>query len=101
MRDRDRNRRWYNENQWRRSYHSTHRYRVSPYRYPSGWYAYNWSYGQFLPFGWFTSSYYLNASAYGLPYPPIGTEWVRVGDDAYLVDIWTGRILSIYYDVFW
>jgi len=26
---------------------------------------------------------------------------VRVGDDAVLVDIWTGRILAVYYRLFW
>lgn len=60
-----------------------------------------WSYGDFLPWGWFGASYYLNAGHYGLPYAPIGTEWVRVGGDAVLVDIWTGRVLAVYYDLFW
>jgi Ni/Co efflux regulator RcnB len=101
MRDRDHNRRWYDERSWRRTYHAPKRYRVPSYRYPSGWYVRSWNYGDFLPWGWFTTSYYLNASYYGLPYPPIGCEWIRVGDDAYLVDIWSGRIVSVYYDLFW
>lgn len=101
MRDRDRNRSWYNERNWRRSYHAPRRYQAPRYRYPSGWYTRSWGYGDFLPFGWFGASYYLNSGSYGLPYAPVGTEWVRVGDDAYLVDIWTGRILSIYYGLFW
>jgi hypothetical protein len=33
--------------------------------------------------------------------PPIGCEWIRVGRDALLVDIWSGEILSVYYDMFW
>lgn len=60
-----------------------------------------WSFGDYLPRGWFGSSYYLNAGHYGLPYAPIGTEWVRVGGDAVLVDIWNGRILAVYYGLFW
>ena len=101
MRNRDHGRNWYNERSWRRSYRSNHRYRVQPYRYPSGWYARSWNYGDFLPFGWFTSSYYLNWGGYGLPLPPIGCEWVRVGADALLVDIWTGRVVAVYYGLFW
>jgi Ni/Co efflux regulator RcnB len=101
MRSRDRGRSWYNERSWQRSYRAHQRDRDAPYRYPSGWYARSWSFGDVLPFGWFTSSYYLNAGAYGLPYPPIGCEWVRVGQDAVLVDIWTGRIVTVYYGLFW
>ena len=36
-----------------------------------------------------------------MPYPPIGCEWVRVGNDALLVDIWTGRVVAVYYGLFW
>lgn len=61
----------------------------------------SWSYGDRLPWGWFGASYYLNWGAYGLPLPPIGCEWVRVGSDALLVDIWSGEVLSVYYGLFW
>jgi len=33
--------------------------------------------------------------------PPVGCEWVRVGSDALLVDIWTGEVLSVEYGLFW
>jgi Ni/Co efflux regulator RcnB len=33
--------------------------------------------------------------------PPVGCEWIRVGDDAVLVDVWSGQVLSVYYDLFW
>ncbi|HRD46199.1 MAG TPA: RcnB family protein, partial [Caulobacter sp.] len=92
---------WYDERHWRHSYHAPRRYRAPHYRYPSGWYVRSWSFGDYLPWGWFGASYYLNSGYYGLPFPPIGTEWVRVGDDAVLVDIWTGRVLAVYYDLFW
>jgi Ni/Co efflux regulator RcnB len=61
----------------------------------------SWSFGDYLPGGWYGSSYYLNAWQYGLPYPPIGCEWVRVGNDALLVDVWSGQVLSVYYGLFW
>jgi Ni/Co efflux regulator RcnB len=100
MRSRDRNRSWFEAGRWSRSYQAQHRYR-SPWRYPSGWYAYRWSFGDYLPYGWYSSSYYLNWYEYGLPEPPIGAEWVRSGEDAILVDVWTGEVLSVYYGLFW
>lgn len=60
-----------------------------------------WSFGDYLPYGWYSPSYYLDAWRYGLPQPPIGCEWVRVGDNALLVDVWSGQVLSVYYDLFW
>ena len=35
-----------------------------------------------------------NFGDYGLPPAPYGFEWVRVGDDALLVDIYTGEIVD-------
>jgi Ni/Co efflux regulator RcnB len=101
LRTRDQGRRAFDQNRWRPSYVSPRKYRISAYRRPNGWYANSWSRGAYLPRGWFIASYYLNRASYGLPYPPIGCEWVRVGEDALLVDIWTGRVLSVYRNVFW
>lgn len=102
LRDRDRNRSYWDSTRWRRTYQSSHRYRVSRYVYPSGWYVRAWSFGDILPNrSWYSQSYYLDWWQYGLPRPPIGTEWVRMRDDAILVDIWSGRVLAVYYDLFW
>lgn len=101
LRSRDRGRAWFDPGRYRQSYHATHRYHVGSYRYPRGWHYQRWTFGDFLPFGWFTSNYYIDAWDYGLPQPPIGCEWVRQGSDAVLVDVWTGEILSVYYDLFW
>jgi Ni/Co efflux regulator RcnB len=98
---RDRNRPQYDARRYRPSYRSPQRYRAPAWRPPIGYYAYNWRFGDYLPGSWFGSSYYLNWVAYGLPMPPIGCEWVRVGDDALLVDRFNGRVLSVYYDLFW
>jgi len=100
LRDRDRNRHWFNPDQWRRSYWAQHRYRT-PYRHQPGWYTQTWIFGDFLPNGWYSHNYYLDWWRYSLPMPPIGAEWVRVGDDALLVDTWSGEVLSVYYDLFW
>ena len=101
LRDRDRGRQWFDQRSFRPSYRAPQRFRVAPYRAPPGFYSRNWSFGDRLPYGWFGSGYYLNFGSYGLPYPPIGAEWVRVGSDALLVDIWTGEVLSVYYGLFW
>ena len=38
---------------------------------------------------------------YGLPYPPPGTVWVRYGDDALLIDQYTGEIVEVIYGLFY
>ncbi len=99
-RDRDHGRSWFQEGRFHESFEARHRYRAPFYR-PYGWSYQRWSYGEHLPFGWFAPNYYLNGGAYGLPAPPVGCEWVRQGGDAVLVDVWTGEVLSVYYDAFY
>lgn len=102
LRDRDRDRSWYDASRYRRAYHAKHRYRASRYIYPSGWYVRVWNFGDRLPHSsWYSNRYYLDWWRYSLPRPPIGTEWIRMRDDAILVDVWTGRVLAVYHDLFW
>lgn len=62
----------------------------------------NWRYGEVLPWSWYTPNYYLTDYwRYGLSTPPIGMEWVRVGRDALLVDIFTGRVYQVVTYLFW
>lgn len=83
-------------------YQSDRRFRISPYRYPQGYFARSWGFGDFLPRGWFGPDYLLSDFyAYGLPYPPPGYEWVRVGADALMVDRYTGRVVQVVRYVFW
>lgn len=84
-------------------FQTNHRYRLSNYYVqPYGFYDYAWAYGDFLPWGWYGPSYWIDDwFAYGLPVPPIGCEWVRVGHDAVLVDTFTGRVLSVARLLFW
>jgi Ni/Co efflux regulator RcnB len=100
-RDRDKGRPAYDHARWRPVYVPARKFRPGPYRRPAGWYPRVWSRGHVLPRGWFVASYYLNWGPYGLPVPPVGCEWVRVGDDAILVDIWSGRVISVYRNIFW
>ena len=107
------NRRWDNNDRYRsrprydrRNYPSiwrpSERFRVSIYRPPVGYYHRDWRYGDILPRGWWSPSYYISDWwQYDLPIPPIGYEWVRVGEDAYLIDTFTGRIVQVVYDIFW
>ena len=86
----------------RRPYYSQHRYRGWDYRPPYGFYAHDWRYGEYMPPSWWASNNrILDWWNYGLPRPPLGYQWVRVGDDAVLADKFNGRVIQIVYDLFW
>lgn len=83
-------------------YRSTHRYRYSRAWYPPpGFYVRAWSFGDFLPNAWFGPQWWIEDPwAYDLPLPPPGYVWVRSGEDALLVDQWSGRIIQVVRFVF-
>lgn len=105
--DRDRDRRrgdrpYWSQGRFPFSYHSQRRYRAGRWIAPPGFYVRSWSYGDHLPWGWYGSSYRLNDwFAYGLPWPPPGFDWVRVGPDVLLVDRFSGRVVQVVRMVFW
>jgi len=77
-------------------------FHVSPYRYPSGWGYRRWSFGAFLPFAFLAPDYTLYQYwTYGLPAPPPGYHWIRVGPDALLVRYGDGYVLDAIYGVFY
>lgn len=79
-----------------------HRYHFGTYTRPSGWYAHRWTYGQHLPRGWYARNYWIaNYVTFGLVAPPDGYEWVRVGNDALLIDVDSGEVIRVVYDVFY
>ncbi len=87
----------YNRNIW-----AQRRFRIAPYHQPRGWYARRWTFGQTLPFVFFSENYWISDYwSYGLTTPPYGCEWVRYGDDALLVDIENGEILQAVYRLFY
>jgi Ni/Co efflux regulator RcnB len=103
-RDRDRNRPRYDQRRFPHYVTPQQRYRwYGPtWRPPVGFYSFRWQWGQTLPWSWYTPNYYIDDYwRYGLPMPPIGCEWVRVGDDAILVDVFSGRIYQVVYNLFW
>jgi hypothetical protein len=84
-------------------YRSQQRYRYAGYyRPPIGFYAYNWGFGDYLPHDWYGPDYLIyDWSSYGLPYPPPGYDWVRVGADALLIDSYTGQVVQVVRFLFW
>ena len=80
-----------------------HRFRApKAYVRPAGWYSHRWVYGEHLPRAFFAPDYFiLDFTAFGLIAPWDGYEWVRYGDDALLIDIETGEVIRVEYDVFY
>ena len=100
----DNNRGWDNRrySQYYRNWNSANRYRAGSYYRPSGYYYRRWTFGDILPSLFWSNRYWLNNYyAYDLPPPPAGTVWVRYGDDALLIDRFTGEVIQVSYSVFW
>lgn len=87
---------------YHRSFRAERRFRAPAYRRPPGWYAHRWTWGETLPFAFWVRDYWLmDFAIYDLPPPPFGAVWVRVGDDALLIDQDTGEIIEVDYGVFY
>jgi Ni/Co efflux regulator RcnB len=85
-----------------RDFRSARRFHVAPYRPPVGFYVHRWTFGEFLPsLFWGRNYWLLDFAAYGLPPPPYGAVWVRVGADALLIDEYSGEVITVAYDVFY
>jgi Ni/Co efflux regulator RcnB len=84
------------------NFRAEQRFRGPAYRRPPGYYARRWSWGQVLPTFFWTRDYWLtDYYDYDLPPPPFGAIWVRVGDDALLIDQDSGEIIEVDYGVFY
>lgn len=98
----NRDRRRGNWAQYRRSFEAPRRFRVGVYRAPPGYHYHRWHHGDRLPRAYFARHYWLpNFVIYGLFAPPPGLMWVRYGPDALLIDIYTGEIVQVRYNVFY
>jgi Ni/Co efflux regulator RcnB len=85
-----------------RSFNASRHFQAPYYRRPAGWYEHRWSFGEFLPSAFWARDYWLlDFAAYGLPPPPYGAVWVRVGNDALLVDEDSGEVITVEYGVFY
>jgi Ni/Co efflux regulator RcnB len=95
------NRNW---SQYRRAFNASHRFQYRGPRYvrPSGWYYRRWTFGDVLPSLFWGSRYWINDWGYYDLMPPLpGTVWVRYGDDALLIDRYTGEIIQVQYSMFY
>ena len=100
--DRDeRNRRGDGDRGWSYRGEDHSRFRVPPYRYPYNWGYRSWRVGERLPYLFLSDSYYIDFGPYGLPRPPYGYRWVRFGPDVLLVNVYTGEIVDVVYDIFY
>lgn len=87
---------------YNRNFTAPQRFRAPAYRPPRGFYVRRWRFGERLPSIFWAQSYWLtNFLAFGLMPPPPGTIWVRYGNDALLIDRFTGEIIQVRYDVFY
>ena len=78
------------------------RFRAPFYRYPSGWGYRRWAFGAYLPGIFLGSNYFIGSYwIYGLPAPPVGYHWIRVGPDALLVRYGDGYVLDAAYGIFY
>lgn len=101
-RDWERHRPRYDRRSYPPYWSSPRRYRISPYRPPVGFYARSWAFGDTLPRSWWGAPHRLaDWWAYGLPIPPVGFHWVRVGADAVLVDAYSGQVVQVARHLFW
>ena len=94
------NRNW---SQYHRAFSAPQRFhfRGGIYQRPAGWYYRRWTYGDFLPSLFWGSSYWISDFAYyDLMPPPPDAVWVRDGDDALLIDRYTGEVIQVEYGVF-
>jgi len=87
---------------WQRNFNAARRYHWRAYVRPHGWYEHRWVFGEILPTLFWTRDYWIDSyTDFGLEDPPYGYVWVRDGDDALLINVETGRILRVVYDVFY
>jgi len=84
-----------------RNFEAPRSFRAGAYQRPRGWYWHRWSYGEHLPRIFFASEYWIpDYVAFDLDAPPYGFVWVRYGDDALLVNRYTGEIVEVEYGLF-
>jgi Nickel/cobalt transporter regulator len=75
---------------------------VAPFTYPQGWGYRRWAVGAALPPIFLVPDFiYTDWPSLGIEPPPPGCEWVRYGPDLLLVDMSTGQIIDVTYDVFY
>ena len=86
---------------YQHNFQAARSYKIGPYHRPAGWVTRRWGYGDHLPRAYWASQYLLaDYWLFGLEVPPADYEWVRVGDDALLINTVNGEVLQAEYGVF-
>ena len=87
---------------YHRNFNASRRFHAPVYHRPAGWYQRRWTYGEILPSLFWAPQFWLSDYYdFGLMPPPADTVWVRDGDDALLIDRFTGEIIQVDYNVFY
>ena len=87
---------------YQRNFVAPRRFHSGGYARPRGWYEHRWVFGEILPALFWTQNYWLSDYYdFGLAPPPPGFVWVRYGNDALLIDQYSGEVLQVEYDVFY
>jgi Ni/Co efflux regulator RcnB len=82
--------------------HMIGRIHVDPFRYPPGFAYRRWAVGAALPPIFLAREYwYADWAGLGMAPPPPGFQWVRYGPDLLLVNVITGQVADVAYDVFY
>lgn len=85
-------------------YYARERFHLGIYVVPRGYVQRIWRTGDWLPRSyWYDAPRYTlgNWWRYGLYDPPYWATWVRVGDDALLIDRDNGEVIDVVYNLFW
>jgi Ni/Co efflux regulator RcnB len=82
--------------------HDIERVHIHPFIYPPGFGYRRWEVGAALPPLFLARDYwYADWAALGMDPPPPGYQWVRYGPDLLLVNVITGQVADVAYDVFY
>ena len=82
--------------------HDIERVHIHPFIYPPGFAYRRWEVGAALPPLFLARDYwYADWAALGMDPPPPGYQWVRYGPDLLLVNVITGQVADVAYDVFY
>lgn len=101
--------RWYQDHRLRYfrydrgHYYARERFHIGLYVVPRGYSYRVWRIGDWLPYGYYDGGRYAlhDYWRYRLYDPPYWAMWIRVRDDALLVDVDTGEVIDVVYDLFW
>jgi len=85
-----------------RSFRAPRRFHIRAWLPPRGFRYRRFYVGERIPAILLAADFFiLDYAAYGLDYPGSEYVWVRDGDDAVLVDRYTGEVIEVEYDVFY